>query len=39
MIRTRVEELKRLCMELRIEEDEVKRVLEVHRKLRCREWW
>ncbi len=35
----RVEELKRLCSELRIEEGEVERVFEVYRRLRGRGWW
>ncbi|MCD6114434.1 MAG: hypothetical protein J7J78_03940 [Thermoprotei archaeon] len=37
--RYRVEELKRLCNELRIDEGEVERVFEVYRRLRGRGWW
>ncbi len=37
--RCRIEELKRLCNELRISEEEVKKVVEVHRQLRNRRWW
>ncbi|MCE4629288.1 MAG: antitoxin VapB family protein [Desulfurococcales archaeon] len=37
--RYRVEELKRLCSELRIDEGEVERIAGVLRELRNRRWW
>lgn len=37
--RYRVEELKRLCTELRVSDEEAKRITEVLKGLRERRWW
>lgn len=37
--RCRVEELKRLCKELMISEEEVAKIVEIHKQLRNRRWW
>jgi len=35
----RIEELKRLCRELRMSEEEVSKIKEITRELRERRWW
>ncbi len=35
----RVEELKRLCNELRVSEEEINKIINVTRGLRKRKWW
>jgi len=37
--RCRVEELKRLCKELRVGEEEFEKMVEIYKQLRNRRWW